>query len=422
MNACSCHRLLSGLLLLAWLSSAAGCGGGDPLPAPDVARDPGAVGVTTVDGAAFDAGIWLTRQERVTVRGQAPAEAVGVEATREGEPGPTASAGVGGDGTYAVDLQLAAGEGMNVFSLRARAEDGSTGAATLLRIFRRTTPPTPFVVDPLPAVTGATSVTVQGSAEEGIVVIVRVVGGAAPAQARKPAGVARFQVAVPLARDQEQRLVVTGEDLAGNTTAQVVRTIVQDSTAPSPPEVAGPPGPVSAAEVTLQGRAPEAAQVEATAADGSSTTTPVGGDGGFALRVPLPAEGENRFAIVAVDAAGNRSAPVSVVVVRDTVAPPPPSDLTLSGRPVAPGEQVVITSPFVTIGGRAEPGATVTAQGDGLLSTGTAAPDGSFSLAGQVSRQDVAIRVAVEAIDAAGNRSGAVSFDLVWTSADTGGR
>ncbi len=414
MDALSCRRLLRGLLLLPWLSAlASACGGGDPLPAGGAVPDPGAVGVTVVEGAALDGVTWLTRQDEVTVRGQGPAGAT-VEAFREGESRPTASAGTGGDGSYALHLPLPADDGMNVFSLRARGEAGSSGPPTLLRIFRRTTPPTPFTVDPLPDVTAATSVPVRGIAEEGIVVVVRVVGGTAPAQARKQAGVARFEVTVPLGRDREHRLVVTGEDLAGNTTDQIVRTIVQDSTAPPSPEVAGPSGPVSATEAPLRGRAPEAVRVEVGTPGGGSATAAVAADGGFAVRVGLPAEGENPFTLVAVDAAGNRSAPVPAVVVRDTTPPAAPSDLTVSGQPVAPGSLTIVTSPGVLIGGRAEPAATVEVEGEGLFATGPAAPDGSFSLRFVMPTANRDVRIDVEAIDAAGNRSAATSLTLLW--------
>ncbi len=311
---------------------------------------------------------------------------------------------------------------LTVYLLRATRPGSLPGPTTSLRLFRRTTSPDSFTVEPLPEVTAAPVITVQGTTERDIVVVVRVEGGAAPAQARKRAGTERSTVDVALERDREQRLTITGEDLAGNRTAPVVRTIVQDSTAPPPPtgihvlnangNTVIPPAPVSVTRTILGGRADQATRVEATIPGGGALGAPVYADGSFAFTVDL-AEGDNPFSLVAVDAPGNHSAPASVVIVRDTTPPAPPSDLAVSGRPVTPETTVFVVSPDLVIAGRAEPGAMVEATGDGGFAMGTAAsPDGSFTLPLHLTQP--LTRINVEAVDAAGNRSAPASFTVVW--------
>lgn len=427
----SALRLLARGSLLAVLGLLAGCGGSDSLPAAGVGADPppGGVSVVTVEGATLDDGTWFTRRADVTARGEAPPGTM-VEALREADGAVTASARAGGDGAYA--LLLSVPDPLTIFLLRATRPGAPPGPATRLRILRRTTPPDPFTVDPLPDTTAALGIAVQGTAERDVVVIVRVEGGAAPAQARKPAGESRFRVEVPLARDQAQRLTVTAEDLAGNRTAPIVRTIVQDSTAPPPPaeihvldangNVVVPPAPISVTRTTLAGRADEAARVEAAGPGGGAMSAAVGAGGRFAFTVDL-AEGDNPFDLVAVDAAGNRSAPASVVVVRDTSPPPPPSGLTVAGLPVETSPLVVVAGPGLEIRGFAEPGSMVEAAGDGLFGAtqSPTAPDGAFDLLVPVSAAFGQARLDVQAIDAAGNRSVAASFTVSWEQASGGG-
>lgn len=73
--------------------------------------------------------------------------------------------------------------------------------------------------------------------------------------------------------------------------------------------------PAGAARSRLRARPkglPKAAREDAVG--GGVPIALVGADGRFALQVDLPNEGEVRFALVAIDAAGNRSAPASFAV------------------------------------------------------------------------------------------------------------
>ena len=393
------------LLAVALAAAAPGCGGGDPLPAgaPDGAPPPGGVRVTAVAPAGRDGDIWYTREGRVSVEGEAPRGAM-VEVLRP--DGSLAASDRADDaGLFRID-GLALESDRVTFDLQARMPGRAPGPATPLALVRRVTPPDPFEVDETPAVTNALDVEVAGRAEPAIPVIVRVEGGAAPVEVRKAAGQARFVVTVPLDRDRTHALAITAADLAGNRAGPVGRTVTQDSTAPPPPTLVS--SLVSAPRAPLVGRAPGAVSVEIdTPADGR-LSTPVDPDGAFAVEVAFPAEGENRFVALSADAAGNRSDPATLVVVRDTVAPDAP-EAAVEGATVVGGVAVVPTRRAVLVG-RAEPGSTVEAEGPGLFNLTTAGADGAFRLDVLLPATLTPVSIDVEAVDAAGNRSAATTL------------
>jgi hypothetical protein len=389
----------------------AGCGGGgDPLPAPGPDLPAGAVLVTEVSGATADGAAWFTQNQAVTVHGRAPGDAQ-VEAFPAGSDRLAAATGADASGDFELPLSLRASS--NVFRLRAVAPGASPGPTTELRIIRRTTPPSPFQVGQLPSPTGASSVLVQVTTESDIKVIVRVTGGAADAEGTKPAGVATFSLTVPLKLDQENRLRITGRDLAGNETNPVEREVVQDSSAPAGPEVDPVTRPVNTQTLVLQGRAQGAARVEVTNLS-PARSAEVGADGRFAVTVPLGREGANTFDLVAVDRVGHRSPATRVTVTRDTTRPAAPHNLRVSGRPVAANGSVGVNDPSLVIEGLAEPGATVTASSEGRTGSAIAASDsGAFSVTIALPDADAAYGVDIWATDVAGNQGATVRFTVV---------
>jgi hypothetical protein len=401
-------------LVAALVLTASGCGGGDSLPAGGAdPPPPGGVRVSAVTPAGRDGDTWYTREALVSVEGDAPAGTM-VEALRA-DGSLAASDRTDDTGRFRIDALPLDGD-RPTFDLQARAPGRAPGPVTPLVLVRRLTPPEPFAVDPTPAATNALTVAVSGTAETGAVVVVRVEGGAAPVDARKAAGEARFAANVPLDRDRTHTLTMTAADLAGNRTGPVRRTVVQDSTAPPPPTVAS--RFVSAPRATLRGQATGAVSVRIdTPADGRLQTA-VAPDGGFAVEAALPEEGENRFVAVSTDAAGNSSTPATLVVVRDTTAPGAP-EASVEGGDVG-GDLVVVPSRSVTLVGRAESGATVEASGPNLFNLTTAGADGAFRVGVVLPWALTPVSIDVEAVDAAGNRSAATSL-LVMALGGGGG-
>ncbi|HWP34122.1 MAG TPA: Ig-like domain-containing protein, partial [Thermodesulfobacteriota bacterium] len=341
-----------------------------------------------------------------------------VEALAEPSQEPLATARVDAEGRYRLLLGLGAADGLYAFTLRARHGSGPPGPPTRLSVVRRLRPPDPFSVIPPPAATPEPEVVLQVVAEPAIAVLVtvdvRADGHAARLEARKLAGDSALALHVPLARDRVNELAVTGRDPAGNATDPVRHAVVQDSTAPAPPEVVVPTAPVAAGEATLEGRAPDAVRVEVSTLPGRPAATALDTDGTFRLRVPLAQEGENRFELVAVDAVGHASQPVAVVVVRDTTAPAL-ADLRVEGA-TREGEVWVVRSPdgSFTAAGRTEPGARVTAAGDGAGGSAQAGADGTFALLLGPLPGPEAVTIVLVATDAAGNASPPGSIVVRW--------
>lgn len=388
----------------------AGCGGGDPLPAGALDPAPGSVRVTAVEPAGLDGDTWYTRDASVLVRGEGPPGAM-VEALRQDDGSLAASGRAGDDGRFALD-GLPVSAGRPAFEVQAREAGRAPGPATALRIVRRVSPPEPFVVDATPEATNAREVTIAGSVESAVSAVLRVEGGSVPVEARKPAGEGRFTLEVPLDRDRVHRLVVTATDPAGNQAGPVERHVVQDATSPPPPSA--PTRIVATERATLTGQAPEAVAVElATPADGTLALA-VGGDGSFAAEVGLPGEGENRFQAIASDAAGNRSPPATLVLVRDTRAPPAPEVSVEAGNAV--NGTIVVPSRTVSLVGRAEPGAAVETSGPSLFGLATAGADGAFQVTVRLPWGFFPVTISVEAVDAAGNRSEATRLSVASSS------
>ena len=115
-------------------------------------------------------------------------------------------------------------------------------------------------------------------------------------------------------------------------------------------------------------------------------------DGTFSATVPLAAEGENRIAVEAVDAAGNRGR-VEVVVVRDRTPPA----ITVE----APTEEVLTSAPSLDVAGRVQDPSPVklTVRGTEVKVEAGGAFRAALALA------EGPNEFVIEATDAAGNRN-----------------
>ena len=197
------------------------------------------------------------------------------------------------------------------------------------------TPPAMPDVSAAPTTVNGTTTTLTGTAEAGSLVQVfadtngdgligdgdQVVGSVQLAP-----GQTTYSVTVPLVPDAENRFLIAATDPAGNRSTPIaVPTITQDSTAPALPVVTGPAS-VNANVATLSGTAEAGSLVQVfddangngvlddgEAVVGSVQLAP--GQSSFSIEVPLALGAPNRFLISAVDAAGNRSAPVATPTI-----------------------------------------------------------------------------------------------------------
>jgi len=300
-------------------------------------------------------------------------------------------------GAFSAEVRLP--DGVHQAWVEAADAAGNLSAPTTLGFTLDAGIPGAPAVDPLPALTAADPVPLTGRAEPGTTVLVRE-GGALVASAPVD-GAGAFTAAVALAEGQHA-LVATVVDGAGNvgpgTQAGPVRV---DRTAPAVP-VLDRPAPASllgAAEaaggvVALRGTAEPGAQV-AVLVDGAAAPAVAGGDGAFAIDLPL-ADGTHAVTLRARDEAGNGSAEsLPVAFTLDTVAPAAPVLLAAGGPTRAAA---------LAVTGQAEPGALVRFTVDGApAGSAPAGGDGHYAGEATLPAADGPCQVSASAEDRARN-------------------
>ncbi len=217
---------------------------------------------------------------------------------------------------------------------------------------------TPDAADPddppgVPTPSKAT-VTFEGPEEgavftaETLTVSGRVTGAEAATLDREPLPLdpeGRFERAVSIAgaADGPRTFVLLARGADGEE-LRVERTVTLDVAPPVAVVTAPRPGatpPLTAeASITIRGRVEDA---RPAAVRVGALEAPVAADGSFALTVPIATDGEHRLELVARDAAGRESEPVSIVVLRDATPP------TLSLE--APEEELVTREGEVEVRG-----------------------------------------------------------------------
>ncbi|MBA7773087.1 MULTISPECIES: BapA/Bap/LapF family large adhesin [Enterobacter] len=223
---------------------------------------------------------------------------------------------------------------------------------------------------------------------------------------------------LPTQTDGPLNITVAAVDAAGNVSGlSPVFTVTVDTTAPEIPLI----NTVSDSQLTsnvlytrdgtptLTGTG-EPGTTVIVSVDGTASTVPVTvqPDGNWSWTADSTlAEGTHTFTVSSVDPAGNASgssAPLSVTV--DTAAPADPINMALAqeGTPLT---------------GTAEAGSTITVKNSGgtVIGTGTAAGDGSFSIALSPAQLDPTT-LTVSATDAAGNASPGATFNVVDSPLD----
>lgn len=231
------------------------------------------------------------------------------------------------------------------------------------------------------------SVTVSGSISDASTTSVLVNGVAASLDGSSSgsSGFSRtFTATVPVA-DGSVTLNATATDAAGNS-GSASRTITVDSVAPALTLTAPAAGLVtSQVSVSVRGTVQDSTPVTLTI-DGAAV--PVN-ENAFAYDAPLAGEGARQIAVVATDAAGNRSTEVVSVAVDRTA---PVIDIT------APAGGVFLKGPTITVSGSVSDSA-----GASVVVNGVAATVSGNTFTASVPASDGALTLQAVATDGAGN-------------------
>ena len=243
-----------------------------------------------------------------------------------------------GQTSYSVTVPLVP-DALNRFLIAATDSAGNRSSPIVVPAITQdsVTPTTPTIPDvsSTPTTVNGTTTTLTGTAEAGSLVQVFADtngdgligdGDLVVGSVQLAPGQTSYSVTVPLVPDALNRFLIAATDSAGNRSSPiVVPTITQDSTAPAVPVVTGSAS-VNANVATLSGTAEPGSLVqvfddangngvldEGEAIVGSLQLAP--GESSFSIEVPLALGISNRFLISAVDAAGNRSAPVAAPII-----------------------------------------------------------------------------------------------------------
>ncbi|MFF7060912.1 BapA/Bap/LapF family large adhesin [Pseudomonas sp. NPDC008258] len=299
---------------------------------------------------------------------------------------------VGAEGTFTVILNPAQanGELLDVVAIDA------TGASSLpVQVSAPDITP--------PAIPGelainANGTVVTGRAEAGSTVRVLAADGTTVLGTVVVGATGSFSITLNPAQVNGEVLQVTATDAAGNaSSAGSVTAPDIDGGDTTPPDAASNLV-VGLAGAQLSGRGEAGASVQVRDAQGNVVANgTVNPDGSFQITLDPPVKDGSTLQVVLTDAAGNASAPASVVTP-DLQAPAQPTGLALADG--------------VTLSGSGEPGATVQVRdaSGNVIGTGLVNGNGSFSVTlspAQANGEVLDIRL----VDAAGNVSTPLQFD-----------
>ncbi|MCK8784297.1 Ig-like domain-containing protein [Roseomonas sp. NAR14] len=383
---------------------------------------------TTIAAPAIDSIPALGNQALSQISGTAPAGSHVAVANGGTELG-TATADGSGHWTLTLDSPL--GEGSH--SLGAVAMDlyGNTAGTAVNTDFTidLTPPAAPGAIGiapddgllPTDGIVHNGALTLSGTAEAGITVVLRDGNTQLGTAVADQAGQWHYTLATPLA-EGSHALSVTARDAAGNESAASGRTVVVDQTAPGAPVLLGitPDNGVSAHDgLTSTG----AVTVHGTAEAGSTVAVyeglvylgpaQTGQDGHWSLTLAAPlAEGSHGLTAVALDAAGNVSAlSAAYTVTVDTTAPGLPTFDPIAGLR-ADGS---VRGGGLLLEGSGSLGTQVLVQ-DGNTTLGTATVDNAGHWQLDLAGTPLAFgthSLTARAVDAAGNLSAATMPEAV---------
>ena len=338
----------------------------------------------------------IVAEDGSSISGAAPAgsrvEVYGADGTLVG------SVQVGQDGTFTVILNPAQANGE---LLEVVAIDGSGASSLPAQVSAPDiTPP----VTPSELVISADGSVVTGRAEVGSTVRVLAADGTTVLGTAVVGATGSFSITLDPAQLNGEVLQVTATDAAGNaSTAGTVTAPDIDGGDNTPPEAATNLL-VGLAGAQLSGRGEAGASVQVRDAQGNVLANgTVNPDGSFTLALEPAVKDGSTLQVVLTDAAGNASAPASVVTP-DLQAPAQPTGLALVDG--------------VTLSGSGEPGASVQVRNAAgtLLGSAQVNDDGTFSVTltpAQANGEVLDIRL----VDAAGNISSPLQYQAPDTTA-----
>ena len=285
---------------------------------------------------------------------------------------------VGTGGAFEGEIPLADGT-----TLTATATDAAGNVGSAVRTVVRDTEP-PVVAFTSPAADAATSgatLAVAGTVDDASPVTVTVNGVAMTVEGRV------FRGEVPLATEGRITLIAVATDAPGNR-AEARVGIVRDATAPVLVVTAPTDGSVvRAPQVVLSGTVSDAGAVTLTL---NGAPVPVAADGSWTASATLAAQGDNTLALVATDAAGNRTE-TSRTVVLDSEAP--------AFAVTSPAEGSVAAGGSVTVTGTVSDRTAVQVRVAGVAAT---VAEGVFTAQVPLMAEG-ANTLGIEVTDAAGN-------------------
>ncbi|WP_047149719.1 Ig-like domain-containing protein, partial [Pseudomonas sp. TJI-51] len=338
----------------------------------------------------------IVAEDGSSISGAAPAgsrvEVYGADGTLVG------SVQVGQDGTFTVILNPAQANGE---LLEVVAIDGSGASSLPAQVSAPDiTPP----VTPSELVISADGSVVTGRAEVGSTVRVLAADGTTVLGTAVVGATGSLSITLDPAQLNGEVLQVTATDAAGNaSTAGTVTAPDIDGGDNTPPEAATNLL-VGLAGAQLSGRGEAGASVQVRDAQGNVLANgTVNPDGSFTLALEPAVKDGSTLQVVLTDAAGNASAPASVVTP-DLQAPAQPTGLALVDG--------------VTLIGSGEPGASVQVRDAAgtLLGSAQVNDDGTFSVTltpAQANGEVLDIRL----VDAAGNISSPLQYQAPDTTA-----
>ncbi|PVZ39339.1 BapA/Bap/LapF family large adhesin [Pseudomonas sp. CC120222-01a] len=326
--------------------------------------------------------------------------------TGRGEAGATVTVSFGGvvigtglvdsGGNFSINLSPAPGSAASLAVTQTDAASNTSAVATFL---------TPLVPPPEPPVNvtlAADGLTLTGTAATGTSIRVYDAAGNLIGAGSANIGNGGFSITLSAAQLNGQHLSVTSVSLLGGE-SQPVFVTAADITAPANPVVSA----LSANGLVLTGTGEAGATVTVRDASGNVLGTGlVNGSGGFSINLSSAQLNGQVLSLTQADAALNVSGATSYTAP-DVQAPLAPTNLAINGA------GTVLT-------GNGEAGATVTVQGPGGSSLGSAIvqADGTFSVT-LTSTQNNGQALVVRQTDAGSNVSGSTGITAPDTSAPT---
>lgn len=299
------------------------------------------------------------------------------------------------DGTFEMDVFLKPDD-ENKLHIRAEAR-GRTSPPTVvsiiqIRSFKVSIGEKPFIeTSMIPKYTKEFSVKIKGKTAP--FALVEVKGGSSEASAFSDEE-GDFEVEVFLKPDSLNVLRLTAEDMGGFISPPAVIKIYQSITPPPAPKIGRVTSPTNRKYQSIYGIARPGTTIIVTGGELPSAAK-VKDNGEFAVKVALKENTINELRITARDQAGNISPYSEVIILHDSIPPPPP---TIEDFPRETMDS------RATIRGLAEPRCSVSAGGVNIR----ASSYGDFGLPIKIKkyiRQKRVNKIMLFAEDAAGNRS-----------------